>query len=311
MYKFLVQLYKRIALSAWTPKRVLVEKVSWFKREAIFAGIMALSLITVLGAISYLLFPQTTSQLKTRTPATFAFSLIGGDLAYESPTIENQTIRHDTADWLQLEFEFTFANGSSIHEPNVPLPEGETGVIRPEYYGESDAETLQRIYVKLFHFGIVAIPENVSLEVSKNTTISVVLKATEVFNLGVYKCLNERKTITGYPKGFEVEIGSMNRSYSGSWKPNPMVDAEDWAIDVDQLTSMLQGNGTALVTFDATINVTIRYEMIDENVESGEITLSPWEGRIGTIEIVYEQSKITWIRYSFSKASLILLTTSQ
>ena len=282
--------------------------MSAYKREVIFAGIMALSLITVLGAISYLLFPQTTSQLKTRTPATFAFSLIGGNLAYESPTIENQTIRHDTMDWLQLEFEFTFANGSSIHEPDWrSVPKGETGAIRPEYYGEFDAKTLQKISINLFGIGVISLPENTSLEVNKNTTINVSLKAVQITDLGVYRRLNERKTITVNPKGFEVEIGSRNVSYSGFWK-----SYGNWIIDADQLASMLQGNGTALVTFDATVSAMIEYEITrDETTEKGEAALSPWEGRIGTIEIVYEQSKITWIRYSFSRVSLILLTTSQ
>ena len=283
--------------------------MSAYKREVIFAGIMALSLITVLGAMSYFLFPQTTSQLKTRTPATLAFSLIGGNLAYESPTIENQTIRHETMDWLQLEFEFAFANGSSIHEPDVhSVPEGETGAIRPEYYGEFDARTLQKISINLFGIGVISFPENTSLEVSKNTTINVSLKAVQVTDLGAYKCLNERRTITVFPKGFEVEIGSRNVSYSGFWKSY----GNYWIIDAGQLASMLQGNGTALITFDAAVSAMVEYEMTrGETTETGEVVLSPWEGRIGTMEIVYEQSKITWIRYSFSRVSLVLLATSQ
>jgi hypothetical protein len=292
-----------------------VEKVSWYKREIVFAGIMALLLTVVLGAMSYFLLPQTGTQLKARSPTIFAFSLTGGNIAYESPTLENQTIRQDTMDWLQLEFEFIFANGSSIHEPDIFNGEvGKQFIIRPEYHGEFEAETLQRISIELFRVYITDLPENAStsLEVNKNTTISVSLRATQIIDLGVRTSLNERTKYeqTMFPKlhGSTKLLGGGVLSCSGFWETTGY---GGWTINISQLSDMLQGNGTALITFDATINASISYEIGNENVETGEVTLSPWEGRIGTIEIVYEQGKITWIRYSFSRASLILLTTSQ
>jgi hypothetical protein len=106
---------------------------------------------------------------------------------------------------------------------------------------------------------------------------------------------------------FIVRMPRTGSSCSGFWKTT---GTGGWTINADQLSSMLQGNGTALITFDAAINASVRYELRNENVETGELTLSPWEGRLGIIEIVYEQGKITWIRYSFSRASLTLLTTS-
>jgi len=308
-------MYKRIALSAWTADKGLGGKVSWYKREIFFAGIMALLLITVLGAISYFLLPQTIAQLKVSTPVTFAFSLMGGNVVYESPTIENQTIKQDTMDWLQLEFEFIFDNGSSIHEPDIFNGEvGKQYEIRPEYHGEFEAETLQRISIELFRIYITDLPENAStsLEVNKNTTISVSLRSTRIIDLGIRTSLNERTKHeqTMFPKlhGSTRLLREGVLSCSGFWETTGY---GGWTINVSQLSDMLQGNGTALITFDATINVSISYEMRNENVETGELTLSPWEGRIGTIEIVYEQGKITYIRYSFSRASLILLTTSQ
>jgi hypothetical protein len=287
--------------------------VNWYRREMIFSGIMALTLIAVLGAVSYLLSPQTEdheTQYVFQTPETFAFALTEANVSNESPTPENQTMKYDTMDWLQLEFEFTFTGKYPIHEPST---HGKTMRIEPEYHGEFDATPLQSIDIELFRvFCGGSLPENAtSLEFFKNITISASLRTTQIIDLGVRTSINERiKTMYSIVRGLKgsiVEISGWDWSCSGFWEKN---HAGGWIISVDQLSSMLQGNGTAFITFDATINARVRYEMKNETEETSELTLPTWEGRLGTIEIVYEQGKITWIRYSFYTASITVFSAS-
>ena len=280
----------------------------------IFSGIMALMLITVLGAVSYLISPQTEDheiQYVFQAPESFAFTLTEANVSNESPTPENQTMKYDTMDWLQLEFEFTFTDKIyPIHEPDMFNKKHVT--IYPEYHGEFNATPLQSIDIELFRFFCMgSLPENAtSMEFYRNITISATLRDTQIIDLGVRTSVNERiKTRYSIIRGFLggiVEISGWDWSCSGFWEKN---HAGGWIISVDQLSSMLQGNGTAYITFDATINARVRYEMKNETEETSELTLPTWEGRLGTIEIVYEQGKITWIRYSFFSASLTLLAT--
>jgi hypothetical protein len=306
-----------------------VKKVNWYRREIIFSGTMALMLIAVLSAVSYLISPQTEDfqiQYVFQTPETHAFTLTVSNASSESPTLENRTIKYDMIDWLQLEYEFTFSGHIyPIHEPSN---HGKTTRIGPEYHGEFNATPLQSIDIELYRIFIDGFsPENMTyLEIYKNITISASLRTTEnvtsvelcknikispsqrttqIFDLGVRTSINEKTKL--YDSNVEISIQSWMWSATGFWQKN---NAGGWFISVDQLSNMLQGNGTAVITFNATINTRIKYELRNENMETSEVTLPQWEGRLGTIEIVYEQGKITWVRYSFYRASITILSAS-
>lgn len=267
-------------------------------RKRVFGKtITAILLGCLLGAIVYY------SPIGNVLPeSSFAFVLAKG--VGQSDSIHEKT----TFDWNMLAFSFTFANGSSICDPDML---GKLLWVQPEYHGEFNATALQEIFLYLFHLGIISLPQNVtcSLDMSKDTTISAVLNDSGTIDLGTHECLNETCFI--HYNSSDITHAIVNRtegisSYSGYWKPH-----NDWLIDANQLCIMLKDSGKAFITFEAALNVDIKYEITKGNItETGETNVR-WEGTIGTIEITYDQGNMVWVKYDFWAVRLILLTQTE
>lgn len=299
MYKIFAQLYKSVELNMYITNETLVLKVSEYKRKMIRSTIVAVLLVVLLSGVSYNFFPQS---LLPKAPFVFAWAK--GHTLYTDAIYENQTL-----DWDMLEFNFAFSNGSSIQEPRFGGQKGEESTISLEYHGEFNATSLQEIgFIRLTQVNILSSPENIAynLTISKSTTISATLKTVETTDLGIYKCLNETRSIIAYTNSCaQIILWTGNTSYSGYWA-QPL----GWIMDINQLSPFLQGSGTASITFDATLWVSIKYEIIIEGTtETGETSL-PCEGTMGTIQITYDQGKILWVKYDFQGIRLALLTIS-
>ena len=290
MFKIFVQLYKSVELNVYKTNKLLVLKMSEYKKEMVRSAIVAVLIVALLSGFSYHFFPQ--SRLP-RVP--FVFGWAEGDTKCGNAEYKNQTL-----DWDGLEFEFTFVNGSSIHEPDT--------TISLEYHGEFNATSLQRIAIGMFHLGIGSSPENVTyhLEIDKNTTISASLETVETTDLGAYEYMIGRSIIAYTNSCVQIFIRTFQSSYSGYWKrPGSLM------IDINQLSSVLPDSGTVWITFDATLSVNVRYEItIEGTTETGETILS-WEGTIGAIEISCDQGRIIWVKYDFQGISLVLFTISE
>lgn len=277
--------------------------MSAYKSDMAKAAITIL-LVVLLGIASYHFFPQSPIP---REP--FVFAWIEGNANYTDTMYKiNKTLQ-----WVMLDFEFAFVNGSSIHEPNANAQAGQSFEICLEYHGEFNATSLQRIGIS--RTGISFGTSCNTTQMEKNTTINTALKAVEVNDLGTFEELNWHETTTNYGNGC-VSIGISgwpNQSYSGNWKRYGERDFKDieWMMGIDQLSSMLPGSGIAWITFNATISVNIKYEItVDGTTETGETSLL-YEGTIGTIEITYDQGRILWVKYDFQGARLQLLTKSE
>ena len=310
--------------------------MSWYRREMVFSGTIALMLIAVLGAASYLISPQTEglqNQYVDQTPEINAFILMVSNASSESLTLENRTIEYEMTDWFQLECEFTFSG--HIYPIHVPSTNGKTMIIGPVnqvYYGEFNATPLQGIDIEMYPMNLFWFDNLTYFEKCRNVTISAYLNDTQskehhccwcvshydvqITDLGTLTSINDNVGIYNSTsrgnRGNSIVLDFRNLqerelSVTGFWRKG---GRNGWFINVDQLSSMLQGNGTAVITFNATINTYIKYESKNENAGITEVTLPQWEGTLGTIEIVHEQGKITWIRYTFYGASITILPAS-
>lgn len=267
-----------------------------YGREIARSAIVAVLLIALLSGVSYHLFPQYSSPIGS-TPS-FVYAWVKGNESQTDNPYESKTVL-----WESLDFEFIFVDGPSIHEPNVGEEIGKEYVICPEYHGEFDATDLLKIVIKRFsltiggakntilgpfHIETFTYQDNTTsyLEAHGNFSISVFLRSIDVIDLGTLQLID---WIHG------------PYSDSGYWKNGA------WTIDVNQLSSMLPGSGTALITFDATVNVHVQYEItVEGTTKTGENDLS-WEDSMGTTEIAYDDGKLLYIRYNFESIRLILL----
>lgn len=260
------------------------------------SAVIAVLLIALLGGVNFYLFPQYSSSEPT---LSYAFMWVKGSENQAVNWYENKTIL-----WELLDFKFSFANGSSLHEPNVLGGEiGKEYSIRPEYHGDFDATELLKIAIQRLPIlicgtkGFTIGPShgetytheddtNSSMEIHGNYSIRVSLRGIDVVDLGILRLID-------WVRG--------PNSDSGYWKNGI------WTIDADQLSSMLTGSGTASINFDATVNAHVQYKISDDGTtKEGENDLS-WQGSIGKIEIVYEQTRLKFIRYDFQSIRLVLL----
>jgi len=292
-------LYKCVGLNRRfnTIKDVVKALSVWkeYGREIAQSSIVAVLLVALLSGVSYYLFPQYSSSIGP-TPS-FVYAWVKGNESQTGNVYENKTVL-----WKLLDFEFSFVNGSSIHEPGEG-EKGEEQVIRLEYHGELDATDLLKIVIRQFsviiggvkdmtigqvHIETFTHEDNTTdyLEAHGNFSISVSLRSIDVIDLGTLKLIDWVRDPS---------------SDSGYWKNGA------WTMDADQLSSMLLGSGTALIVFDAAVNVHVKYEITVEGItKTGENDLS-WEGSMGTIEITYDLGKLLYIRYDFESIKLQLL----
>lgn len=274
--------------------------MSEYKREMIVATAMGILLVALIGGLTYYLFPQTIFEPPLRVAFSFFFGQ--GNTASADSMGGNQTVY-----WEMLIIRFDFANGSTI----LPVSQDWSDLHEiPTYSGEVNASSLQRIGVEVMPcYGMTSPPDmNYTLDTIRNSTIHASLKGVEAVDLGVFERLNYVEKYVAYSSNRSVRVycHSVNFSSSGYWSGKSLTP--DLGIDVAELSGMLTGSGTALITFDATHNVHLKYNITTKGgTEQGETSLS-WEGRMGTFEIVYDEGKITWIRYDFTTVKLLLLT---
>lgn len=307
MFKFFVQLYKSIELSTRLINLDLLMKMSEYKMGIARASIVAVLLVAFLGGVIYHSFPPETIPLQIVPSVAFGLIGVGEEATSEIPSAdveyENLTFSYDL-----LEFEFIFANESWIGFTF----RSEEGFSLLGYEGEFAAASLERIVVRPLKVTVVDgfLARNMSLtftiEVIRNYVLNAALEAMEITDLGTYENLNRNTTLVTVDNAVKFYEDKGDELCSGYWIP-----PRDWVISATQLSSMLQGSGTASITFDLTLSANINYDITREgNRETGETNLLG-EGRLGTIEITYDQGEILWVRYDFQKIGLVLLTISR
>lgn len=274
-----------------------------YKKEIVRSTIVALLLVALLVGVSYHFFPQLSLPKEA-----FVFAWTEGNSSYSDAAYEV----NETLSWLMLGFWFTFANGSSIHEPNLNLTKGQTGAISLEYHGELSATSLEWIGVS--RTGVLFGSSCSMILMDMNTTISAALETAEISDLGTFEETNWHENRTNYGNGSTSGgLSILNKSYSGYWKKPSEREFKDvwWMMYTDQLSGMNPDSGVAWITFSATVNVDILYDIsVGEETRTGETTLQ-YEGTIGTIEITYDRDQISWVKYDFQGISLQLLILTE
>jgi hypothetical protein len=78
----------------------------------------------------------------------------------------------------------------------------------------------------------------------------------------------------------------------------------------NQLGDMLHESGTANITFMMDINMGLKYKVTTTSEENliGEATLS-WSGMCETLQLTHEEHKVSWVKYGFTAAKLIMIVT--
>lgn len=274
--------------------------MSGYKRDLTKVA-MVLLLVALIGGVTYYLFPQTLIE----PPPRLAFSLLFG----QGNIASTDSMGKSEAVYLEvLEIGFDFANGSTTYLPELNLHAQDLSDVCPDKYsGEVDASPLQRIRVKVTPCYAMASDVDYTLDTIRNSTIHASLKGEEVVDLGVFDRANHIEKYVGYSSNRSAFLHcySVDLSSSGHWSRESITP--ELGIDVAELSVALAGSGTSLITFDAMYSMHLKYNIkTTGGTEQGETGLS-WEGRMGTFEIVYDQGRITRVRYDFTTVKLLLL----
>lgn len=277
--------------------------MSEYKKEMIVATVTGVLLVGLISGVIYILFPPTPFELPPRLALSFFLGLGSG--ASADSMGKNETVYLEV-----LEIGFDFANGSTMNLPEMNLHAQDLSDVCPDKYsGEINASSLQRVTVKVTSCYGANADIDYTVDTVRNSTIYASLKSVEVVNLGVFERANCIERYVGYSSNRSVVVRircqSVDVSSSGYWAGKELTP--ELGMDVAELSGMLTGSGTALITFDATHSIHLKYNITTGSIQQGETDLS-WEGRIGTFEIVYDQGKITWVRYDFTTVKLALLT---
>jgi hypothetical protein len=269
------------------------------RKKIVGATAIAVTLVAFLGFLSYQFFPGPN------VSTTFALVWLEGK---QEPANSALTLLIST-----LSRKFTFQNETTRWAVQAML---KTYGIPDDPYimlrGEDNATWLKSIG---FHpYNIICTPADLpfsgayNITMTMNTTIQASLETITNIDLGAYNCWNESYII--YQNNVHSEssrIGESTWNNSGYWEPK---DA-NWKIEVEELSSMVQGSGTALITFRGVLHVDLNFEITLDGVgKKGSETLS-WEGNMGTIRVTYDQSRIVWIKYEIPAIRLTMLTVPE
>lgn len=267
-------------------------------------------LVALLSVASYYLFPESIPTV------TFAFAFVKTNEPFpdlDLPLGESVLVP------VLLNTEFRLRNGSTIslpietYEPTSPFNWTEyiSGSYAPSYQGDFNGTLLEKI--KVCDSGRQPSGAFVSPDISYNITYvrhrifnSSLKIGEDATDMGIYGWWDSyflyRKGMRGGGHGLwgheDDEIGATEYwSYFGS----------HWTIYTNQLSSLLQGSGTAILEFNGIISWDINYTLVTANgSEAGEETVN-WEGTLGTIEITYDQGTILWVKYDFTGIVLLML----
>jgi len=307
--------------------------MSGYRREAFKAASMVL-LAVLLGVVIYHSFPPRESPL-----VVFGLVWLRGEQSGTSD--EGNGFGYDLAgSYDLLEFEFIFANGSwtgysrfdHVNESYRERFLGEQAEFSRTnllgYKGEFDAEGLEGIVVRplpmiMWDAWVARKLSAYAIEIIRNYRLDVALETAAITDLGTYQNLKNNNTVISVSSlGVENYTWTKHRGeelWSGYWTPPRNFTYEgkgknsvrttvlnDWVINVGQLTSMLEGSGTAFITFNLSLSVNTKYNVTVPDVqEVGETSLLG-EGNLGTIKISYDQGEILWISYDFSNVKMIM-----
>lgn len=239
----------------------------------------------------------------------FAFVLADSSQTQIDPQYANTTLL-----WRFFEMQFGLENGSRIYVGGVGLhlPKGSNwGGVKPEYHGGFTA-SVHDMLVTLWSYrrapwgttnvtGPSDIGTIANVSTTQNVTIDSSLMTSTVIDMG---------TCT-----FIYGPRISDTSYSGFWNRDPhgravVTNCPWWDISSTELLEYLEDSGTATLSFEATFNVHVSYNItLGGETETGEKDLF-WEGTLGTIEIGYDEDSIFEVRYDFIRVELILLTLS-
>lgn len=274
--------------------------VKEFRKSIVGAIATAVMLVAFLVFLSYQFFPEA------RIPTSFALVWLEGK---QEPVNNTITLLIST-----LSPTWTFQNETCWWTEEVAvrtygIPEDRGWMMLP---GEHNATWLKSI--RIHPYKIICTPVNLPFEgayditLTMNTTIYVSLEAVTTVDLGVYNCWEESYTVyqNATHSGNSTK-GEPMWNNSGYWKP----ESANWEIDIENLSSMLQGSGTALITFRGILRVNLDYEITMNGVKKADGKSLLWEGNMGIIKVTYDQSRITWIKYEIPTIGLNMLTMSE
>lgn len=285
-----------------------------YRKELFKSALVAVMSAALLGALTYHLIQPEDAAL----PVVFGLGE-AGQFSGNYSTLEGYC----------LILQFTFLNRSRI-EKN-PLPSHEEMcqglVAHDEYSGELEGTKLQRITLSIY--GVSSASYNTDAVVrylaaclrDRIINVTLVDRNHDMTDLGSSKHLG---SISSMQTG---DFGDPNKAYYNSLLDELMASfnatrrqftstgfwvATDyvWSITIDELGDMLQGSGTATIAFTLDINMKLKYVIVRTSEEdlTGNATLS-WTGTWGTLQLTYEEGRISLVKYSFATIKLIMTLT--
>jgi hypothetical protein len=241
-------------------------------------------------------------------PTYFAFALLEGSNDPANSTVALMistmspkfTFRNDTAQWDETTTLETFGI------PDHPI----------SFQREYNATWLTSIGIR--PHTIVCQPEDLpfngsySLTMTMNTTINATLEAMENIDLGTYSCWNESYLISQNDSySHSSMIGNPTWDNSGYWKRGWEPEDTMWVMKNGELSGMLQGSGTALITFRGVIDLKLDYEITMNKVKRTDVKTLSWQGSLGIIKLTYDQNKLFWMKYEIQAIQLAMLTAPE
>lgn len=288
--------------------------MSEYRKELFKSALVAVMSAALLGALTYHLIQPEDGPL----PVVFGLGE-AGQFSGNYSTLEGYC----------LILQFTFLNRSRIEKS--PLPSHEEMcqglLVHDEYNGKLEATELQRITLSVYGISSASYDADAVVRYlaaclrDRIINVTLVDRNHDMIDLGSSKHLG---SISGMQTG---DFGDPNKTYYDSLLDELMTSfnstkrqftstdywaATDyvWSMTIDELGDMLQGSGTATIAFTIDINIKLKYVILrtSEKDLTGNATLS-WAGTWGTLQLTYEEGRISLIKYNFATIKLIMTPT--
>jgi len=274
-------------------------------RSILTAVSLAAILVATLVLASNLLAPYL--EVPNIVPTSFAFALVQGsnDSANSAVALMVST----------LSPKFTFGNDTTQWDETITLctfgiPDGPLSFQR-----EYDATWLKWIGIR--PQTIVCQPEQLpfngsySLTMTMNTTINASLDVENI-DLGTYSSWNESYLICQNDLySHSSNIGSPTWNGSGCWERGWEPEDTMCVMRTEELSGMLHGSGTALITFRGVVDLKLDYEITMNGVKKTGVKTLSCEGNLGMVEVTYDQNKLIWTKFEVQPIQLAMLTTPE
>jgi len=276
------------------------------RKELLKSAIVAMLLACLLAAITYYFFePQGGLP---RIPLALGevpqnhYSILNGDC---------------------LILDAVFSNGSAITigplsadiSQGIPTPGG--------YSGEFNASGLKTIILSINGFGVDLGDATTIIRALVAFRRDRIIDVTLIDENKKMRDLGESQSI-GFVKAIHAGLLDFNQAYyqaildqlqaslkvtrqqasgRGYWRIADYV----WRMNVDKLTNVLQGSGTAQITCILDVTMDLKFGVFrtaGENLTGG--TNLKWTGTWGTLELTHENGEITWVKYKSSFIGLVM-----